>query len=796
MKNVMIAIRSLFKRGRHNVMKIITLSVGLTVGLVLIAKVYFEQSYDTFYPDADRTYRLMESFKTYDGAGGHDGVPGAVAPGMKAEVPGVEAATRLTYLSGDGTTFTTSDKQRYAADNILMADSNVFDVLPRPILLGDPKEVLSRPNNVMISHSLAEKMGGVDRVGGMVIVPDQNPNVKYTIGGVFEDVPENSHLRYDMLVSLKGMNAWSLNNWVGNDRYLGYVRLVRGVDPQSLKPAIHEMQLRHIDQEELRKSGVELTFFMEPMLEMNTGSEEVKNMMLMLTVLAFALLFTTVMNYILIAVSSIVNRTKEVAVRKSYGASEGNIHSIIMSETFVHMVIALILAVFLIFLCQDVVNDLLGMSISTLLLSKGVLVLLAVCAAVFFITGFVPGIFFASIPVASAFRNFRENKRIWKLCLLFFQFVASGLLLSMLFVVIRQHTYMINNDPGYSYNQLAYSNIGGLDLTTSANIIEELKRIPEVEDVSTAEYLPFESMSGNNVTLPGSDKELFNVADQYDCGNGYLKLMDIPVIEGRSFTENVAFSTEIMVNRAFAEKIEKIASWTDGVVGKQIYITGHSDRPAAESISNGVFTICGVYENYRIGSLVSQDLRPSVLFYNSCPSSTLLVKFHQLDAASIEKVNLQLKELVPHLEPKLTLYSVDMVNLYSSSRKFRDEVLIGGLVTLLISIIGLISYTNDEISRRRKEIAIRKVNGARVREIESMFLADIMRIAVPAVLMGGVLAYVLSERWQQQFAEKVSLGVGLFLGSCLIVLVIIGASVFYRTWYAAKSNPVESLKSE
>lgn len=160
MKNLNIAVRSLFKKGRHNGMKIVSLSVGLSVALVLIAKIYFEQSYDAFYPDADRIYRLTESSVTADGSGDYPQVPGAVASGMKAEVPGIEEATRLTYIAGEGTTFKTPEKERYFADYILMADSNVFDVLQRPILLGNPREVLARPWYAMISRSLAEKMGG------------------------------------------------------------------------------------------------------------------------------------------------------------------------------------------------------------------------------------------------------------------------------------------------------------------------------------------------------------------------------------------------------------------------------------------------------------------------------------------------------------------------------------------------------------------------------------------------------------------------------------------------------------
>ena len=796
MKNLNIAVRSLFKKGRHNGMKIVSLSVGLSVALVLIAKIYFEQSYDTFYPDADRIYRLTESFVTADGSGDFPQVPGAVASGMKAEVPGIEEATRLTYIAGEGTTFKTPEKERYFADYILMADSNVFDVLQRPILLGNPREVLARPWYAMVSRSLAEKMGGIDAVNGIQITPDDMPGMKLTIGGVFEDIPENSHLRFDMLVSMNGMNEWSRTNWVGNDRYLSYVRLSPGVSPESLKPAIHEMTLRHIDQEEMQKAGVELDFFMKPMLEMHSGSSDVENMMMMLAVLAFALLFTAVMNYILIAISSIVNRTKEVAVHKSYGASEGNIYSMIMSETFVHMMISLLLAIFIIFLCQDVIEDLLGVSVANLLLSKGAWLLLMICAVVFLLTGYVPGFLFARIPVASAFRNFRESKRVWKLGLLFLQFIAAGLLVTLLMNVIRQHQFMIHDDPGYAYDRLAYCNIAGLDSTNRSKVSQELMRMPEVEMVSTAYALPLSGMSGNNISLPGSEEQLFNVADQYWVGNGYLELMEIPVIEGRSFTENVAVSYEIMVNRAFVEKIQMYANWPDGPIGKQIFITGHDQGENVNAMSGGYYTICGVYENYRIGSLARLDDRPSVLFYSSTPLSIQVVKFNTLTAEAVDKVNNRLLEVMPDRNETLSIYSVDVVNLYRDSRKFRDQVLVGGIITLIISLIGLIGYTNDEINRRRKELAIRKVNGAESFDIIRIFLKDIMQIAIPAVLIGCVGSYFISDYWQEQFQKKVSLHPMVFIIGALSVWVIVAICVVYRTWKVANSNPVESLKSE
>lgn len=788
MRNLNIALRSLFKKERHNMTKILSLSVGLAVALVLIAKICFERSFDSFYPDVERVYRLVE----YGSMNGGDPfessqTPGAVAPAMKEEVPGIEAATRLTYVTGEGTRITAGDKRRYLADNVLMADSCLFDVLPRPVLSGDPKKVLARPGYAMISRSLAERLGGIDRVEGEVLVPDDAPGLRWIVGGVFEDVPENSHLRYDILVSLEGMAEWSRNNWVGNDRYLGYVRLAPGVTPEGLDPAIRRMIDKHIDSEEMRKAGASLLFSMKPLREMHAGTSDVRNMFVMLTILASALLFTAMMNYILIALSSLAGRSKEIALHKSYGASGSDVLRLTMTETLLHMVVSMVLAIVLIFLCRGLIEDLLGVSPETLLLSEGAVVLLGVCAAVFLVTGLVPGILFARIPVTSAFRRSRESRRIWKLSLLFLQFAAAGLLVSLLIAIGRQHRFMLDSDPGYSFDRLAFCPVSGQDSAARVRIVEEIGKLPEVERVSSCSCLPLHGMAGNNIMLPGSDWECFNVADQYAVGGGFLELMEIPLVDGRFFTEDVSGSTEIMVSRSFVERMKDFADWTDGPVGKMISITEHEPCD---------YTICGVYENYRIGSLNGMDPRPSVLFYDSKPSPMLLIKLRAVTARAVDRVREKLQELMPDSDSQLTLYSSAMANLYGDSRKFRDQVLIGGIVTLLISLIGLIGYTDDETGRRRKELAVRKVHGATLREILRIFLSDILRVALPAVVLGCAVSFFVSEFWMQQFAEKAPLSLWIFVAGGASVGLVVTACVIYRTWRAAGEDPVRNLKSE
>jgi len=159
MKNIGIAIRSLFKRGQHNVMKIISLGIGLTIGLVLIAKVHFENTYDNFYSNGDRIYRVYEKFFMNGEVGDHGQTPAGVIPLLKQETPEIEAATRYTYFRGNSP-FTMSDNKHRLKATFILADSCLFDVLPRPMLIGDPKQVLSQPMYVLVSDEIAERIGG------------------------------------------------------------------------------------------------------------------------------------------------------------------------------------------------------------------------------------------------------------------------------------------------------------------------------------------------------------------------------------------------------------------------------------------------------------------------------------------------------------------------------------------------------------------------------------------------------------------------------------------------------------
>ena len=313
--NISTVFRSVFRKKQNSVIKIISLGVGLAMGFVLIAKVCFEQTYDDFYPNSERIYQLQENVTSKNSKPNSYGqVSGGVAVGMKTDLPQVEAATRLTYFSNEDEVFFTADKKRLTG-TFIVADSCLFDVLPRPMLSGNAKRVLSQPMYALVSEKIAGKMG--NNVIGQTIRLDTWPGKTLTIGGVFKDIPENSHLKYDVVVSLSSiLNFFQYDgtqNWVGNDRYQGYVRLTPNTNPQSLTPAINEMQARHADMNMLKKAGIQLSYSLLQINKIHSDNPATKRMSVLLALLAFALIFTAVLNYILIVISTLVKRSKEIA---------------------------------------------------------------------------------------------------------------------------------------------------------------------------------------------------------------------------------------------------------------------------------------------------------------------------------------------------------------------------------------------------------------------------------------------------------------------------------------------------
>ncbi len=777
------------KTNNDTLIKVLSLGVGLAVGVVLIAKVFFELSYDSFYKDIDRVYSIYTWYSQNGDENDYGQVSGAVAVGFMEEVPGVEVGTRTTYVFHDVDTYLDEDGNKLKA-TLVCADTCFFKVFDRPILAGDPIKALAKYGTVMVSRSFAEKMGGVQECIGQQICNRDAADLKFTIEGIFEDFPKNGSLDYDILLSMATYSEWSTTNWLGNDRYKGYVKLMPGVDPNTLSDGIRKMQEAHQSIEELEAIGLSLTYFLKPFSSLHTSNREVKTQVILLSIVAALLILISLLNYILIVISSLVKRSKEVGVRKCYGAESKHIYGMLSKEALLHIALSLALAAAIIFAGRSIIENLLGVPFQTLLVPRSILAIGLVILFVLVISIVVPAELYKRIPVDAALKNYTENSRRWKLGLLGVQVLINVFLVVMMLIIGRQYQKVSNSNPGYDYENLFYVDIFGGDYQEHVRAVQVLEGLSEVTGVATSYNLPYRGASGNNVHIPDDQRELFNIADQYDCSDGFFELMGIPFIEGRAPKGDL----EIAVDEKFVARMADFTDWSDGAVGKQVFITEHG--PVTDDGIPYYYTVTGVYKSYLIGNLQGVDPRPSVMFHGEIGKDYMPHILFKVDPKALPKVKDALAQSLEGREINIISYEEQMRAAYDDSKKMRNTMAIGAVFSLLIALLGLIGFIRDESIRRSKEMAVRKINGAANRDILGTYAKDIMVLSSVMAVIACIASFFVAHKWLEQFAEKVSLNPLYFLGGAILVLLIVLGVVVLNCLRIARANPVESLKNE
>ena len=798
MNHIINAFKNLPRRGQHNFVKILCLALGLAISSVIIAEIYFEQTYDTYFPGWERTYLISEVGTNHGETMEFTNTSGATAQGVKQYAPMVEAATSTLYFY-DGAQCKMED-QNIVSANIRMADSCFFDVFPQKILIGKAKQILSQPLSCLIDSETAAKIGG--NVVGKHFTLSNYPGTTFTIYGVFEAFPWGSSFHgTQMILSMCSVPyVYSYDGrgqWVGNDSYGSYIRLAKGHDAKELKPYVNKMRQDHFPLKEMKNMGVELNYDFTVLSDVYTQDPYIKKMGWIMSIVAFVLLFTSVMNYLLIIVGNLVSRSREMAVRKCYGAKPKNIHAIIFSEALVHVGLAVVLAAVLVFLCKGTIENFLSAPVSTLVLNRGSWILVVICLLVLLIGGFVPGWLYNKIPVAIAFRGYNENRNRWKLALLGIQFVISGLLFSLLYIINNQYQLMLSTNPGYDYDNVAIVSVDGINRDQRNQCLAEIKRMPNVKECCSTYHIPLNGYgrSGNMVQKPGDDTNTFNIIDMEGVDDNFFKMMNIPIVQGTFFTERNDSCRQVIIDERGAEKLIKTWHWKDGVVGKLITCSGHDD-----GVNPLKLTVCGVCRNIRWGDMSADgdDMKefPVLYFYAAKTAYYMLVKFKELREESLSELQSKVQAMYPNNKVIVKSYASELANQYASQLNFRNGILVAGIVTMIIALFGLVGYTSDEVNRRRKEIAIRKVNGAKVQDILRIFLKDIMKIALPCIIVGDLGAWLIARQWLMSFSEKITMTPLLFIGVTIILLVIIGLSVVINCYKVANSNPVKYLKDE
>ena len=780
---------------RRNIIKILCLSIGLAVGFLLVAKIYFEQSYDSFFPDIDRIYRITESTVQNGEYKERQYTPGGSAPELQRHIPQIEKATRFTTLSNGDPVLKLEDGRKIGVADVTLADTCCFDVLKTPILEGDPHEVLAVEDLVMIPRSLAEKIGG-DVIGQRFSVVDWGDSYKMTVGGVYEDYPLNSTRKNAVYLSMPtiGKFMWegSCDNLIGNDRYSSYALLAEGADPEEVSALMVKHLKTVIDEEAF--TIYDFRMWVRPMAGAYSSQDGVKTMSWMLGILAVVMLMCAGLNYLLIVIGQLSARGKEMAIRKCFGTGRKSIFLMVMGESLFFMLVSLGLAVILAFCFSDLCRDLLGYSPKELFSTGKVWIAEGlVCVGLLVFTGIIPSVIYSRTPVAQAFRPATHGRKVWKLILLAVQFMATGMVMCLLVLVGRQYCMIGNLDIGLDYENVAMFYRYPMSDEKTRTVMDELKKLPFVEGVASADVHPTDWASGNNIWTEGREADEVNVADMEWSNPELFDVMGMPLVQGRGFGA-YADSTvnEVIVEERMVEVLQKnFGEEDEDIIGKTFYITGHADGGMLN-------TIVGVVGNLRRGGFESEnaDKRAAVFFPSSKVRGNVFIRFTELTPENLTAAQKVLDSINDMDEIYITPYRMRIEAKRSGIRKFGMSVMVVGIAIILIALIGLIGYVADEVNRRAKEIAIRKVNGTDAWKIVRLFCLDVLKVAVPSLIAGGVLAMVVGQRWLSQFTDRVSLSPLSMMACLAVLLILIMCVVAVNTLRVARSNPIDHLRSE
>ncbi|MDE6109151.1 MAG: hypothetical protein K2F72_02560, partial [Muribaculaceae bacterium] len=428
-------------------------------------------------------------------------------------------------------------------------------------------------------RSLAEKIGG-DVVGSTISCPTFSEEYKAMIGGVYEDFPLNTSVGanpvYLSLSSIGNFAHDGREQLMGNDRYTTYVRLARGSQPADAADGIDRMLRENIDDNILSIS--QFRIHLRPFAGMYTSRSDVKMAIRILSMLALIMLMSAGLNYLLVTIGQMAGRSKEMAVRKCYGTSNGKIFARVMAESAVMLLVSLVLAVLLAFCFGNECRELLRYTPAQLLTTRGVLLTEgAVILALLLLTGAVPAWMYCRTPVVHAFRGSASGRKGWKQALLSLQFLASGMLVCLLVLVGRQYHHISDTDMGFEYENIATAYIGNIPLESRRALVQEIERVPGVKGVATA-YQDFAAhAAGNNIWVGDDWENTKNVADLYHASPNIFDVMGIRMLRGETFRSDADSTVhQVVVEQRFVDLLGdyfRMDVKGDNVLGRRFHIT-------------------------------------------------------------------------------------------------------------------------------------------------------------------------------------------------------------------------------
>ena len=756
-------------RGRGSIpFKVISLGLGLAMSILLFARVAYEQSYDTCFRDYDRLYQVWSMFildneKNEPQTMNMGPLAGAILESFPKEVEGATCTCR--YLASWPLYY---GDHRFD-ERKLCADSLFFQTMGIEVLSGNPVQDLQQPNVIYLSKSLAERMFGGEEPIGKVI--SYNHERDLTVRGTFADLPDNTTVGADAVISLPP--AWAATqanySWEGGDSYYQYVRLRPGVDVEALNARMEKMTEKYLP----ARDSWSYSAWVQPLRDTFRQQDDVRRMFTIMLTLGLSILFITALNYALISISSLSRRAKMVGVHKCSGASGGGIFGMFMLETLMVVALALGVMFLLLWSFRDFVEDTAATKLTNLFEGSRLWVPAATVGVLLLVGGVLPGRLFARIPVTQVFRRYTEGKKGWKRPLLFVQFAGVAFICGLMCMVMMQYHFVMSKDMGFSTERIVGTYLPFKTAKECDNAYNFFRSLPYVEDLSAAYGNPLEGYSG--CFINGEDGNTLFSARFDACMANYYDLMGIRLKEGRLPRDN----SEVVVNETFVG----LMKWGKDAVGRTVHTMGET------------VTVTGVLKDFQINGFYAGPM-PYIGFTTRQFNNGLHFLLKEPFAENLQRLTKDAAEAFPDKTIDFTSMEEGMNMLYNPVRVFRNATAVAGVVMFFIMLMGLLGYTADEVQRRSKEIAIRKVNGAEASAILRLLGRDVLYVAGPAVAIGVVASWYVNTLWMDMFTAQASMSAAVYVLIGVAVLAVIIGCVLWKSWRIAGENPVLSLKSE
>ena len=769
MKNLLYALKQVFRPRWQNTVKIISLTLGFAVSVALMCRVAWFNSFDNFWQDGENLLILEQHInwlKTGERDLRYRCFP-AIAPEITANIPSVESATRFRF---DIKNYLVNENQ-YSFRNCYV-DSSFFDVLQMEMITGgNPKEILKNRNNAIISEKTAKMLFPDGDVLGQVIKNETNI---YTVGGICKDLPENSFLPEIHIIVEKDIPLF----FVEQDIWFTFLRTHKKTDLKELNKEINELlEPRYTDVS--KDLCVQISFCASNFHDYSKReNRDVKGW-----IMVVILLLITGLNFALLSISSLASRAKEVGVRKASGARASGIFSLIIWETTIYVIVAACLAAVLLWGLKPQLDEMFG-KFENIFAFENLWGVGFVMVLLILIAGVLPAWIFSRIPVTQVFQRFTSDRLYWKRILLFIQFMASIFVISLMFIALRQYDTVIAHRYGYEPDQLLWIYVEHPVETQLQTLVSEIGSDSRVEAVTTSSRTAWYGYTGMLASRNPDDTEPLYVQG-FGTDSNFFKVHGIKMLYGNTaLTGNWETAGNVVVNQAFLNTLQ--------IDENPLEVIFYNVNIHNEKIP---FKIAGVCQNFES---LEEGVEPLVVMARDTDEIPyIIIRVNEVTSDVVQMVQEKIKQTFPkEVAPKVSICSDTIFWHFHRFHLDGMIVIFASICLLIITIVGTLGYVSIEIRRRTKEIAIRKIHGSSAMGIIWKISRELLLIALLASPMAIIGAYFFGMRWLRDFVVKATLNWYLFAAAACIIVLTIAACAVIQTWRTANANPAKEIKSE